>query len=126
VVSKKGFYHGIARVVGALLATSAADLAHAADQHGSYFIGAGIGGVTCPEFVNTMDDARRYAVGSLERVTRTNSYDMYVLGFQTGYNLAKPNTLTYSPASPPSRRYPSSGTVASEPSRPCSRVGAQQ
>jgi len=78
----------------ALLATLLlAGPAHAADQHGNYVVGGGVGGVTCPEFVNTIDEARRYGVGSSEWATRTQGYVMYILGFQTGYNLAKPGTF---------------------------------
>jgi hypothetical protein len=80
-------------IIGVCIVMTCAVDAYAADQAGNYFIGGGVGGVTCPAFVATMDDAHRFSVGSLEWANRTQGYVMYILGFQTGYNMGKPGTF---------------------------------
>ena len=68
-------------------------VAQAADSGGRFYMGGGAGGVTCPEFVRVMEQIKEDPSGSLEYVTKTSSFVMYVLGFRSGYNIGKPDTF---------------------------------
>jgi hypothetical protein len=64
----------------------------AADTPGKYIFGGGVGSVDCPRFVSTMDRAKKFGAGSVGYVNETQGFLMYVLGFQTAYNLQTPQT----------------------------------
>lgn len=57
-----------------------------------YIVGGGVGGVDCPNFVSTMDRTKKHGFGSVGYANETYGFQMYVLGFQTAYNYAVPNT----------------------------------
>ena len=75
----------------ALLALSTLP-SHAADQQGRYWHGGGVGAVECPTFLQTMERAKRSGLGSVEYVSQTQSFVMFLSGFQTAYNLKTPDT----------------------------------
>ena len=77
--------------VAAVLSCSA-QLSHSADVNGHYIYGGGVGGVTCPQFVASMEKARSLGIGSLGYFNKTQGYTMYLLGFQTGYNISTQDT----------------------------------
>jgi hypothetical protein len=59
-----------------------------ADQQGRYMMGGGVGGVTCPQFLNLMATARQLGgVSTPSGVEQVSNFANYVTGFQTGYNL---------------------------------------
>ncbi len=68
-------------------------VAQAADSGGRFYMGGGAGGVTCPEYVRVMEQAKEHPPDSLEYVTKTSSFVMYVLGFRSGYNIGKSDTF---------------------------------
>src|SRR4051812_4014216 len=60
----------------------------AADATGKFMSGGGAGGETCPSFLNAMATARqRGGVNSAAGGNLISAFAMYVLGFQTGYNM---------------------------------------
>ena len=63
-----------------------------ADAPGKYIVGGGVGNIDCPRFVSTMDRAKKFGAGSVGYVNETQGFLMYVLGFQTAYNLQTPQT----------------------------------
>ena len=63
-----------------------------ADGRGTYFIGGGVGGIDCPHFVSTMDRAKALGLGSVGYTNETQGFLMYVIGFQTAYNVQTPRT----------------------------------
>ena len=66
--------------------TSLALLSLAADEKG-FMTGGGVGGVSCPEFLNAMSTARQKGgANRLPGVNEIDGFAMYVLGFQTGFN----------------------------------------
>lgn len=67
------------------------DTSFSADREGGYYMGGGAGGVKCPDFVASMEKGRSLGVGSIGYVHKTSVFTMYLLGFQTGYNLAADN-----------------------------------
>ena len=69
----------------------------AASSNGQFHIAGGVGGVTCPVFVAAMESARSKGIGSVAYVTEVQGYEMYVLGFESGYNMAKPSTYDIFP-----------------------------
>lgn len=79
---------GLAVVVGS---------AHASDTGGGFFIAGGAGGVTCPNFVSVMERARLDGTGSVAYANETQGFTMYILGFETGYNMAEPSTYDVFP-----------------------------
>lgn len=80
----------------ALLSCSA-QLAHSADTEGHFWLGGGAGGVKCPQFVASMEKARSLGIGSVGYVTETQGFTMYLLGFQTGYNMSTKDTCDIFP-----------------------------
>ena len=70
----------------------AGQLSHAADKNGNYVMGGGVGGVKCSQFVASMEKGRSFGIGSYEYVIETYGFQMYLLGFQTGYNMGAPET----------------------------------
>jgi hypothetical protein len=69
----------------ALVATTAVGY----DEQGRFMRGGGAGSISCLQF--TSDMVRAQVAGGLHQprgVAITDPYVMYVLGFQTGYNLA--------------------------------------
>lgn len=72
-------------------------LAYSADADGHFWLGGGAGGVKCPQFVASMEKARSLGIGSVEYVTETQGFTMYLLGFQTGYNMSTKNTCDIFP-----------------------------
>jgi hypothetical protein len=64
----------------------------AADGNGKYYSGGGAGGIKCPAFVATMEKARRSGIMTGGFVNETSAFIMYLLGFETGYNLSTPET----------------------------------
>lgn len=66
--------------------------AYAADSEGRYWLGGGTGSVSCSEFVSSMKKGKSAGIGSFTFVNETKAFDTYISGFQTGYNLLKPNT----------------------------------
>lgn len=71
--------------------------AHGADANGNYIVGGGAGGVRCPDYVATMERARSHSIGSLRYVQETQGFTMFLLGFQTGYNMSTPDTYDIFP-----------------------------
>lgn len=69
-----------------------AQLAHSADTSGRFWLGGGVGGVMCPQFVASMEKARSLRIGSVGYVEETQGFTMYLLGFQTGYNMSTQDT----------------------------------
>jgi hypothetical protein len=67
--------------------------ANAADEQGRFMRGGGTGSVPCTTFTSIIIKAQ-IAGGfrTAEGADIINSYVMYVLGFQTGYNLAAEGT----------------------------------
>jgi hypothetical protein len=63
-----------------------------ADDQGKFIQGAGVGALGCPAYVEAMNRAKGYGAGSVGYVTETRGFLMYVLGFQTAYNLQTPET----------------------------------
>lgn len=67
----------------------------AADAGGNYYIGGGVGGLKCPEFLNAMRETRQF--GGVHSITgganRISVWEEYLLGFETGYNLGSPGVL---------------------------------
>jgi hypothetical protein len=74
-----------------------AQLAHSADTEGHFWLGGGTGGVMCPQFVASMEKARSLGIDSVGYTTETQGYTMYLLGFQTGYNMSTKNTCDIFP-----------------------------
>ena len=70
---------------------------YAADGKGAFFLGGGAGGVKCPEFVADMERARSKRFGTPAYVNVTQGFTMYILGFQSGYNMNKPDTYDIFP-----------------------------
>jgi hypothetical protein len=68
-----------------------------ADSDGEFMLGGGVGSVKCPTFVSIMKRARTKRIGSLAYVNETNAFTMYLLGFQSGYNMAKDDTYDVFP-----------------------------
>jgi len=68
-------------------------VAGAADKQGKYLMGAGPGASSCPRFQDAMATARQRggldATGGAQVI---EPFITYVLGFQTGYNVAAPGT----------------------------------
>jgi hypothetical protein len=62
------------------------------DSTGMYITGGGVGAVECPRFVSVMDRAKKFGTGTAGYVDETYGFAMYVVGFQTGYNLQTPQT----------------------------------
>jgi hypothetical protein len=61
----------------------------AADLSGQYFVGGGVGGLPCTQFLNAMAEARQEGgLTSIAGADRINVWANYVLGFETGYNFA--------------------------------------
>lgn len=81
----------------AALCTFVVTPAVGATSNGQFHIAGGVGGVTCPEFVAAMESARSKGIGSVAYVTEVQGYEMYVLGFETGYNMARPSTYDIFP-----------------------------
>lgn len=69
-----------------------AQISFAADKDGLFFMGGGAGGVKCPDFVASMEKGRAQGINSLGYVQETQGFTMYILGFQTGYNMGSSNT----------------------------------
>lgn len=72
---------------------SIADRASAATEKG-FMTGGGIGSVRCTEFIDAMATARQQ--GGIENpagVRIIHQFTQYVLGFRTGYNMAKPGVF---------------------------------
>lgn len=76
-----------------------APAAMGADSGGNFMLGGGVGSVKCPEFVSAMERARAKGIGSLGYVSETSGFTMYLLGFQSGYNMAKEDTYDLFPQS---------------------------
>ena len=58
----------------------------ARDANG-FWVGGGVGGLKCPEFLNAMATARQKGgLKSLAGVREIAPYEYYVSGFQTGFN----------------------------------------
>jgi len=76
----------------ALLLSIVTGAAFAADSNGNYMVGGGAGSVSCGEFAETLENAKAHGYGTIEYVTTMQGFTMYLLGFQSGYNKAAPNT----------------------------------
>lgn len=59
---------------------------------GAYFMGGGVGGLSCPNFVETISRAKAHGIGSVNYAIETSGFLMYVLGFRTAYNLQTSDT----------------------------------
>lgn len=55
-------------------------------------VGGGAGAVLCSEFVKALEQATAKGDGTIEYVNIMQGFTMYLLGFQSGYNKAAPNT----------------------------------
>ena len=84
------------KTLSTLITTAAiffgAQISHAADAEGRFWMGGGAGSVKCPEFVASMEKARSVGIGTVRYVRETQGFTMYLLGFRTGYNSSTPNT----------------------------------
>ena len=96
--SQKSHMKSLYRLVVLMVALTSVG-AFGADSTGNYMVGGGAGGVRCPEFVATMERARTHKIGSLRYVQETQGFTMYLLGFQTGYNVSTPDTYDIFPGS---------------------------
>ncbi len=74
-----------------------AQLAYSADTGGRLWFGGGVGGVECPQFVASIEKARSLGINSVGYVTEMQGFTMYLLGFQTGYNLSTKDTCDIFP-----------------------------
>jgi hypothetical protein len=74
-----------------------AQLAYSADIEGHFWLGGGVGGVECPQFVASMEKARSLGIDSVGYVTEMQGFTMYLLGFQTSYNLSTKDTCDIFP-----------------------------
>lgn len=76
------------RLFGAMMiALSAINGCWGADGKGDFFIGGGVGGVKCPQFLNALATVRQHGgPGGLEGAKIVSPFLAYVHGFQTGYN----------------------------------------
>jgi hypothetical protein len=81
-------------LLAAALLTLATPHAIPADEQGRYWHGGGVGAVECPAFVDSLERARRSGLGSIEYVTQTQGYVMFLSGFQTAYNLRSAETCS--------------------------------
>jgi hypothetical protein len=72
--------------------TLASPHATSADEQGRYWHGGGVGAVECPAFVETLERAKRAGLGSIEYVSQTQGYVMFLSGSQTAYNLRTAET----------------------------------
>ncbi|TAJ20623.1 MAG: hypothetical protein EPO47_11180 [Rugosibacter sp.] len=72
--------------------------ARSADTEGHFWLGGGTGGVMCPQFVASMEKARSLGIDSVGYATETQGYLMYLLGFQTGYNMSTKDTCDIFPS----------------------------
>lgn len=72
-------------------------IAHSADIEGNFWRGGGTGGVMCPQFVASMEKARSLGIDSVDFANATQGYTMYLLGFQTGYNMSTKDTCNIFP-----------------------------
>ncbi|EER61560.1 hypothetical protein AcdelDRAFT_0895 [Acidovorax delafieldii 2AN] len=79
-------------------AIAACSVAHSADSAGKYYHGGGVGSVECPEFVNSISQAKTYGFGTPGYVNAMHGYTMFVSGFQSAYNMLTPNTCEIFPA----------------------------
>lgn len=67
--------------------------AHSYDEQGRFMRGGGAGSASCSAFTSDFVKAQLAGgVNSMEGVELTRNYTMYILGFQTGYNLGAPGT----------------------------------
>ena len=80
------------RLLSILLMLACVLPAEGSDAQGRYWVGGGAGGVMCPDFVASMENARSKGIGTFAYVNETKVFTMYILGFQTGYNVSTPNT----------------------------------
>lgn len=67
-------------------------VAFSADDSGNFWRGGGTGGVLCQQFVATMEKSRSFGINSVKYVQETQGFEMYLSGFQTGYNMSNKNT----------------------------------
>ncbi len=68
------------------------NLSFAHDENGEYMVGGGVGGVSCNIFISSMASAQvKGGLNSIEGVDAVLPFISYVLGFQTGYNVAHPS-----------------------------------
>jgi hypothetical protein len=63
-----------------------------ADKNGAFFQGGGVGSVKCQDFIASMEKGRALGIGSVGHANEIQGFAMYVLGFQTGYNMGTPDT----------------------------------
>ena len=71
---------------------------YAKDKNGEWVQGGGVGSVTCPAFNEVMRSARQHPSGSVEFVSQTQGFVMYISGFEAGYNQAASDTYDIFPA----------------------------
>lgn len=69
-----------------------AQISHATDAEGRFWLGGGAGGVECPKFIASMEKARSVGIGTVRYVRETQAFTMYLLGFRSGFNKSTPNT----------------------------------
>lgn len=69
-----------------------------ADGGGNYYLAGGVGAVMCPHFVAAMERARSTGIGTVDFANATEGFAMYVLGFESGYNVAKSDTYDVFPS----------------------------
>ena len=62
------------------------------NKSNKYIVGGGVGGVDCPQFASAMSRAKTQGIGSVGYANETYGFTMYVLGFQTAYNLQTKDT----------------------------------
>ncbi len=48
--------------------------------------------MTCPEYVRAIERVHSYGINTVRYVNDMQGFTMYLLGFQTGYNMSTPDT----------------------------------
>jgi hypothetical protein len=75
-----------------ILCLSHIPFVYAADSEGRFWLGGGVGSVSCSQFVSSMKQVESSETGSPSFVEATQGFTMYISGFQTGYNFSTHNT----------------------------------
>lgn len=78
-------------ILGAVLSCGS-QLSYSADTNGHFQLGGGVGAVTCPKFVESMEHSRSLGIGSVDYAYAMQGFIMYLMGFQTGYNASALDT----------------------------------
>lgn len=64
----------------------------AMDANGTCWQGGGVGSLSCPDFLESMDESRRHQSGTRTAVEAVGPFVMYLAGFQTANNMQAAGT----------------------------------